>query len=59
MLGWLLGFWLFAAMCWVSVLVADTTPGEKDRAQLIGDSVRCSFVGVGGCRPDAHDALHC
>jgi hypothetical protein len=30
MLLWSIGFWLLVPICWVPVLAAHTTPGEKD-----------------------------
>jgi hypothetical protein len=30
MLLWSIGFWLLVPICWIPVLVADTTPWEKD-----------------------------
>lgn len=30
MLLWSIGFWLLVPVCWIPILVANGTPGEKD-----------------------------
>lgn len=59
MLLWSIGFWLLVPICWVPVIAADSTPGEKDLGLGVLAMACVSLVRYRNYRFDSDAFLPC